>query len=371
MNFVSDKIDLQSKREKSPQGFLLIRDNKLARTGVLVYGPNEVSPVGRPESAKNNKVRVYRSPESLLTQDTAAGFDGKPFVVLHRGMLDAKNAPKVTSGAVFNVRVQDGALYGDLTIFDAAAVLEIESGKKLQLSLGYTCDCRWAPGVTEDGEPYDAVFENYRGNHVALVPAGRCGTECRVADAALETEKGKPMIKLKIGGAEFEPIQDNAEAIQAAFDAELAKVSAPVQDSGEVAKLQAKVDGLTEEVTSLKAQKIQDAASLDKLVEDRASLIQDARKVLGAAYDCKGKDNLKIMQDALLKQTGKDMSGKSADYITARYEGMMESVAAGTAGVFKEIAAVQDSKKVEVLPLSERARQAKIEANRKKNQEGK
>ena len=54
---IFDKSNLESKREKSPEGFLLVKDNKIARTGILIYGANEISPKGIPKHEKNRPIR--------------------------------------------------------------------------------------------------------------------------------------------------------------------------------------------------------------------------------------------------------------------------------------------------------------------------
>lgn len=206
------------------------------------------------------------------------------------------------------------------------------------------------------------------------------------------------MKKVKIGDAEFELVGDNAEAIQTAFDAAIADASNKRQketkmdkcntdgddkdeddkdeekkkegmkQDAELQKLQAKFDSAQEEIDSLKKQindkPVQDAASLDQLVEDRANLVVEAKKILGSAYEFKGKSKIQLMQDACLKHTGKDMSGKSEDYIQSRFDTIMEQIADGTAKVFKDVAsaaAKEDTK----MSLSERKRQEFIETKGK------
>ncbi|MGB1276011.1 MAG: DUF2213 domain-containing protein, partial [Nannocystaceae bacterium] len=64
---------------------------------------------------------------------------------------------------------------------DKATIEAIESGKR-QVSNGYMADYDMTPGVTPDGQEYDAVQRNIRGNHIAIVDRARCGPVCAVAD---------------------------------------------------------------------------------------------------------------------------------------------------------------------------------------------
>ncbi|WP_148934667.1 DUF2213 domain-containing protein, partial [Escherichia coli] len=51
-------------------------------------------------------------------------------------------------------------------------------------SAGYRCIVDWTAGLTDAGEPYDAVQRKIRINHVAFVDRGRAGAECRIGDDA-------------------------------------------------------------------------------------------------------------------------------------------------------------------------------------------
>ena len=56
-------------------------------------------------------------------------------------------------------------------------------GKDLiEVSCGYRCDLDSTPGISPEGEPYDAIQSNIRLNHVALLPAnkGRAGRDVKL-----------------------------------------------------------------------------------------------------------------------------------------------------------------------------------------------
>jgi hypothetical protein len=93
----------------------------------------------------------------------------------------AQHARGVNAGAM-----RDGDFLAfDLVIMDKAAIADIDSGKR-ELSNGYSSEITIATdGKHPDGTICDAWQSNIRGNHVALVDAGRAGALCRIGDASI------------------------------------------------------------------------------------------------------------------------------------------------------------------------------------------
>ena len=69
-----------------------------------------------------------------------------------------------------------------MVVMDQAAIDLIDGGKR-ELSMGYACELDWTAGTTPAGEAYDAIQRQIRGNHVAIVSAGRAGAACRIGDS--------------------------------------------------------------------------------------------------------------------------------------------------------------------------------------------
>ena len=387
---VADKISLESNREKTPEGYLIIRDNKLARPGIIIYSADELKGIEGMPAGHKGKIRVFRHPATLLSDATIKTFDAKPFVVLHQGLLDAKNTTQVSSGMMFNVVAKEDGIYGDIAVHDAAAVKIIESGKMRELSLGYQSAAKWQPGVTEDGEPYDAVFTQYQGNHVALVPAGRNGPECAISDAATANEGTNMIIKIKdteyVADAEgialaqiaidklVEDIGSMTEQreIEANRKGKKKKLSAVAtdgddkddkdEDDDEDDKPKAKMDAASaielqerfDAVSKELAEKQVFISTFDSKVEERTLLIEDARRILGKSYSFQGKSNLAIMQDAVVKATGKSVEGKDESYVTARFDAAVEGIEKGTPKLFEDhaknaAAAPKDNRSASVI----------------------
>ena len=165
-----------AKRHKTPEGFLVCEDVPIARTGWMIYGPNEV-PV---KTGDNGVAMIHRGPETLFHPETIASFIGKPVTDDHppSGEVTPENWQQVSKGTVLNVRRGAGddgdTLRADLLITDRDTIEAIDAGKR-EVSAGYEAEYE----TTGAGEGKQL---NILGNHVALVERGRCGPRCAIGD---------------------------------------------------------------------------------------------------------------------------------------------------------------------------------------------
>lgn len=130
-----------------------------------------------------------------------------------------------------------------------------------------------------------------------------------------------------IGGVEFEVPKAAAQAFrneQTRHDAEAKKIAS------EKDALQGRFDAQTQEFTTVKA-KLADAEKperFDSAVNARLTLIEKARKVLGADVKIEG-TNRQIMETVLKKDAKDlDLAGKSDDYVQARFDAATETATA-------------------------------------------
>lgn len=79
------------------------------------------------------------------------------------------------------VYYEDGVMYGNIKVFSQTMDELIRNGKK-ELSCGYRSKYEWQSG-THNGDPYDVIQRQIRGNHLSLVDEGRMGSEVAVLDA--------------------------------------------------------------------------------------------------------------------------------------------------------------------------------------------
>ena len=253
-----DQASPLSKPVRLPNGFVRA-EGYLTRSGIFVY-----------RDAQGRTVRELRPPEEVMHADSLASFGLMPVTNEHPSdLLTADNAKQYAVGSVSESVVPEGdKVRAVLMITDASAIEALDAGKS-ELSCGYTADVVQEAGVWQ-GQPYDAVQRNIRGNHVALVDAGRAGPACSIrmdaAGAAQEIPMGDVMIEL--GGSQYsvpaemvaefvkqveakglKPMMGDAkpDAAQAA-SAEMAAVKADAQRKLDA--LQARLDGLQSEASA-------------------------------------------------------------------------------------------------------------------------
>lgn len=183
-----------SAREIDRNGFVTIERNPISRIGVFPYSGRSL-PGADPERI----YFVYRPPEELSHPDCIESFKLMPIIDEHPPILLGMDMPAEEKGthgtSGEEVVYEDGKLFAKLRMFSETLKRLIASGKR-QLSAGYRCRYEKKSGVFE-GQAYDYIQRDIRGNHIALVPAGRMGAEIAVLDhfafdhfdLALETEE--------------------------------------------------------------------------------------------------------------------------------------------------------------------------------------
>jgi hypothetical protein len=174
---ISDNI------EKTPEGFLVLHEVPLARTGVQLYGPDEV-PSDVPANP-DGFIQIERTPEEVFRPETIASANGKPFVNEHpvkgndRLDVTSDNWREFSCGTIINPRqgegIADDLLFGDIIVYDPTTIDDILSKKKRQVSLGYDAEYE----ILGEGH---AKQTNILINHGAAVEQGRCGPRCAIRD---------------------------------------------------------------------------------------------------------------------------------------------------------------------------------------------
>jgi hypothetical protein len=164
----------------TPQGFLLCQDVAIARTGVQQYFAGEL---GMTEYAADKVLDVHRMPEDVFHPDTLASFEAATVTFNHPAQwVTADNWRQLAHGHLQNVRrgVGDQAhlMMCDMLITDAATIKLVQDGLR-EVSCGYDC-------VYIRNSDGNLCQTEIRGNHLAIVPQGRCGSECSIKDAAMK-----------------------------------------------------------------------------------------------------------------------------------------------------------------------------------------
>jgi hypothetical protein len=170
---------LGTKRSRTPEGYLLIENVPIARTGTMLYGPDETPVSGGPDGF----VRIEREADEVFRPETIASMQGKPITNDHPPQdVGPDNWRSLTYGVTLNPRrgtgIEDDFTIADLLIMDAEGIRLVESGK-VELSCGYDAEYdQLEPGR---GRQRDIIY-----NHLALVDKGRCGPRCAIGDRQYE-----------------------------------------------------------------------------------------------------------------------------------------------------------------------------------------
>jgi hypothetical protein len=313
----------------------MVADAKIARTGIQQYSGAEM---GRPDLSV---VRVFRPEAEVFHADALASMAHRPITVNHpTEAVTAANWKRHSVGQTGGDVARDGDYVRvPLVLMDQKAIDAVKGGKR-QLSVGYSAEIDWTAGQTADGQSYDAVQRTVRGNHLAIVDQARAGPACRIGDGwSAPQEVGDrdmpDLKKITLDGLTIEVTDQGYEAIiklqKAITDGDAAKAKAE-KDLADAVTAHATAIGTKDgEIAGLRKQ-IPDAAALDKLVSDRAALVDGARKVLGTTYDPAGKSAADIKRAVATKAFGDESVKDQADaYVDGLFAAALKS--AGGASV--------------------------------------
>lgn len=173
---------MDSARQTDDNGWVEIKDNPISKVGVFEYWGRSVSD----KFAPDQKVRVFRPPEELASPKTIDSFKLIPWIDNHvmlgtpeSGLTSPEN--KGVEGVIGeDVYFEDDTLYANIKVFSSNMDNLIDLGKR-ELSAGYRCRYEISSGVW-NGQRYDAIQRDIRGNHLALVTEGRMGPDVAVLD---------------------------------------------------------------------------------------------------------------------------------------------------------------------------------------------
>ncbi|MBQ9210917.1 MAG: DUF2213 domain-containing protein [Clostridia bacterium] len=167
-----------SRRE--PEGYLICLNVPVARTGTQDYLPSEL---GLPEPDVR-LIPVHRPEEEVFSDACIASFEGMPVTDNHPSApegVTTENIRHLQKGHAMNIRRGVGAdadlLLADLIITDPTLIQEVLDGKR-EISCGYT--------YTLHQEEGNYIQREIRGNHIAVVDAGRAGPRVSIHDHIFE-----------------------------------------------------------------------------------------------------------------------------------------------------------------------------------------
>ncbi|WP_196493275.1 DUF2213 domain-containing protein [Burkholderia territorii] len=184
-------FDRASVRTWDQDGRLHIAITPISKANVCPYLGREI-PNGDELGLDAERIyRLLRDPDELTR--AAPSFNHIPLIDAfdetgheHLQVSAAVPRKEIVVGSTGTDAVFDAPyLKNSLVVWDAKAIGGIEDDTRREISSAYYYRADMTPGIYA-GEPYDGVMRDIRGNHVALVRAGRAGPDVAVGDAALE-----------------------------------------------------------------------------------------------------------------------------------------------------------------------------------------
>lgn len=287
--FAHDRMPLESQRYVDVNGFLHVKKSNISKEMVCPYRGNEIPGWQELGLDPERLYYGYRPAQELIA--AAESVNRLPILYEHHDIDAETPAKQETIGNMGS----DGAfeapyLTNSLVFTDGAAIQEMQHGEMKELSLSYHYTPVLKAGMFQ-GQNYDFVMTNIRGNHLALVPQGRAGADVCVADAALPITKRITSMKPKLSRL--------VKAIRG-----LARDADPGHKDIEKAENEL-IDALKEvnviEADSTKAQDADKDAEISRIIElcaeglseEQLTTLRDALAALaygGEAQDTCGKD---------------------------------------------------------------------------------
>ena len=228
-----------SKRVVDINGWITIKDNPILKAGIFPYLGSEI---GQGEPSRVYK--VLRSEEELSKPETIKSFELVPLINEHfvLGELGTDTDDKSIDGIVGeSIYFEAPYLKSNIKVFGKHIKKLIEVGK-IELSAGYSC--KYIP--VENNPDYDFIQTDIRANHLALVEAGRNGSDVAVQDALKFTLDSKELLM------NLEDILAQISALSEEDKAKLLATLKPTEDKNtevetEVAKVENKAVAKDEE----------------------------------------------------------------------------------------------------------------------------
>lgn len=309
-------------REMTADGYMVAKNSTLARTGVQQYRAYELG-LDTEGMDPMRVIRLHRPAEEVFDGQSMASFESKPITIDHPSdPVTADNWADLAKGEARDVARFGEMMTATLIVKSKDAIDEIQSGKN-QLSNGYTFDLDMTPGTSAQGQAYDGVQRNIRGNHIAIVDAARCGSACRIADSQLNegvTTMADALRKVIVDGIPVEVndtaaaaidklVQARDKALADVKTADAALVEATTKHTEALAAKDAELETVKKDVITPEAR--------DAMVADWAKLIGDSKRLVPDLVT-DGKTCLAIRREAIVALSAKDATAKAvADAVLA------------------------------------------------------
>lgn len=177
-------LDRASVRSYDRDGRLHVSVSPISKAMIRPYFGREI-PGWRDLGLDPQRVYQMLCPPDELEKSSAT-FNGLPLLSEHVEGLSAKNPREdlVIGSIGSSPSFESPYLKNSLVVWKKPFVDKIDTDEQRELSAAYYYTPEMTPGEYQ-GEHYDGVMRDIIGNHVALVPDGRAGSDVAVGDAAM------------------------------------------------------------------------------------------------------------------------------------------------------------------------------------------
>lgn len=161
-------------------GHLHIDGANISKAMICPYLGSEIPNAAELGLEPSKIYMLYRDAAEL--EAAAPTYENKPLMADHIVVSAEQPYKQYVAGSVSNVRFSFPFLKADIAVWNAPDIEKIQSGVREEISCGYRYRADMTPGQFE-GKKYDGVMRELGCNHIALVEAGRCGSEVTAAES--------------------------------------------------------------------------------------------------------------------------------------------------------------------------------------------
>lgn len=312
-DFNLDDLKLKKTSEGYLEGYAIA-----TRTGVFNYMKSDGS-----------IQKELRLPLEVFKQEAVDSFKLLPITDDHpQEQVNSENIKQLAVGFTGeDIKRKDSYLLTKLKITDKKAISNIDAGKR-GLSYGYTTDLIKQEGLY-NGEKYDYIQTNIKGNHLAIVYQGRAGDKARLrlddqgAVCVFNNSTNLNMEKIKLDGKEYEVSKEVFLKLDT-----LEKENSNFKTSEK--QLKTKLDSLEGERDALKDKieklsKRDDSKEIAIKVKERISLEKKAYEFLKEDEDFSKLSDKDIKTKVIVSFSPEfNADEKSDEYINARFDAVVD-----------------------------------------------
>ena len=298
LNFKIVLDNRETKRSKDDNGYLIVKDNPIAFSGVYDYLLSEVS-----DSKSDEVVKVCREFDDLRANKDL--FKDKPIIWQHYWTGEQGDNQRADGAITGDIEAKNGGLYADLIIYNSDLIKSIENGECYELSPGYECEILQENG-SYNGEHYDYKQLLKNVNHLAVVEQGRTGHDLRIQDKGISMDK-KISVKSLFDTIKKMVDTDGEQVAEAEVKDNEVKTEAEVKDDKIGAIFEIMASDLSDDE---KKAKIAELLKVDEVADECGAKDKVAEVEVEAKEPTNGEVLAEISADDLIKMIEKVTDSK-------------------------------------------------------------